>query len=193
MSGWWIPNPRSARCVPIAATATAVAVAGWAATAHQLRRCTRRLEETQHDPVTGLLTRGAWENAASRIWCPRTGLVGVIDLDDFKEINDTYGHLIGDAVLRVVGHRLTRSLQHVAVLGRLGGDELAFATRAGLIQRAALQDVLCAPINLGDALTLKVSASLGISASAATSLPEALDAADAEMYQAKRHAKQVRS
>ncbi|MFC7344944.1 GGDEF domain-containing protein [Saccharopolyspora griseoalba] len=193
MSGWWIPNPRSARGVPIAATATAVAVAGWAATAHQLRRCTRQLAETQRDPVTGLLTRAAWEHAAARIWCARSGLAGVIDLDDFKQVNDTYGHQVGDAVLRVVGHRLTRCLDQVAVLGRLGGDELAFATRTrrGLIQPEALQAALSAPIHLGDALTLKVGASLGISA--APALPDALAAADAEMYQAKRRTKQVRS
>lgn len=188
MSGWWLPKPRTEvrghRRVPIAATATTVAVAGWAATAHQLRRCTRRLEHAQRDPVTGLLTRAAWERTANRVWCPRSGLAGVIDLDDFKQVNDTYGHHIGDAVLRVVGHRLARALEHIAVLGRLGGDELAFVSRAGLIQREALQAALRVPIDLGDALTLHVGASLGISAAA--SLPEALAAADAEMYQAKR-------
>lgn len=80
------------------------------------------------DPLTGLMNRLAYERRLREEWSrsQRThnsiGVV-VIDLDDFKLINDTYGHVVGDEVLSRVGRQLELSMRSYDVVGRFGGDE----------------------------------------------------------------------
>ncbi len=117
----------------------------------------------------------------------------VLDLDDFKDVNDTFGHSAGDAVLREIGERTRRLLRESDTVARLGGDEFAILlpppgdvvsamTTAGKVREALEQ-----PLTVG-ASVVKTSASLGIAlfpqhASTAESL---LDHADAAMYAARR-------
>jgi len=92
------------------------------------RRLESLLSVALSDPLTGLLNRLAYERRLTEEWsrAVRTGMsVGVIliDLDQFKRINDTYGHQTGDAVLRGVSHELEASVRSYDVVARFGGDE----------------------------------------------------------------------
>jgi diguanylate cyclase (GGDEF)-like protein/PAS domain S-box-containing protein len=95
----------------------------------------KRLEEhlrhlADHDPLTGLRNRRLFEHdlelqvGRSHRYDEIAGLM-VIDLDDFKEINDRYGHMVGDDTLKAVARALTRRLRATDLVARLGGDEFA--------------------------------------------------------------------
>src|SRR6266498_2606985 len=121
---------------------------------------------------------------------PRLALL-VADLDRFKEVNDAFGHEIGDQLLRMVGPRLEEGLSPRDVLVRLGGDEFAVLVRDADSHRAAevaarLLATLEAPFTL-EGVGLHIDASIGIAcypdhAAEATML---LQRADVAMYQAK--------
>jgi diguanylate cyclase (GGDEF)-like protein len=99
-------------------------VAGWSV--HALR-LTRRIEAARRDPLTGLWTRGAFEERARKSLSKgEQRAVLVLDLNWFKQINDTHGHAAGDAVIQATGMRLEAWADgHHGVAGRLGGDEFA--------------------------------------------------------------------
>jgi diguanylate cyclase (GGDEF)-like protein len=87
--------------------------------------------EARVDGKTGLLNDSTWRRLAAgeiaraaRARAPVA--VGILDIDHFKEVNDTYGHLAGDAVLSAVAAAMTALLRDRAVIGRVGGEELAF-------------------------------------------------------------------
>lgn len=177
----------------VTAAAAVTATAGWAATARQLRHRTQQLDCARRDPVTGLLTRAAFEPAATTA-LNSANAVGLLDLDGFKPINDTHGHLVGDQVLRAVAGRLKAQLGKAAVTGRLGGDELAFVTNvdpeAFRDQLEELLEVLTAPIPVHGIGEVSVGVSLGVTPldalpSQSPVLSEALAAADLAMYEAK--------
>ncbi len=80
------------------------------------------------DPLTGLMNRLAYERRLREEWnrSMRTGTsigVVVLDLDDFKQVNDTYGHVVGDTLLARVGHQLEVAMRSYDVVARFGGDE----------------------------------------------------------------------
>ena len=115
-----------------------------------------------------------------------------LDLDQFKNVNDTLGHLVGDDLLRVVSRRFESSLDGRGLMARLGGDEFAFAARAH--EEADVVDIarqlvasLADPCVL-DGVSVRVGASAGVAmASRANgSIAELLRAADVAMYEAKR-------
>jgi diguanylate cyclase (GGDEF)-like protein/PAS domain S-box-containing protein len=76
-----------------------------------------------HDPVTGLPNRTALDQYLAKDPGPGLTAVGIIDLDDFKDINDAYGHDAGDALLSDFGRRLERRVRDQDFLARIGGDE----------------------------------------------------------------------
>ncbi|SHH93156.1 putative bifunctional diguanylate cyclase/phosphodiesterase [Streptomyces sp. 3214.6] len=157
-----------------------------------------RAEEQLRDPLTGLPNR-QW--LLERIWTAlddaerigaRAALM-LIDLDRFRSVNDTLGHLAGDRLLLQIAERLRVALPRGAEVARLGGDEFAVllpvadsTTSAARIARALVSD-LSSPLDL-DGLTLVLEASAGV----AVFPDHALDAegllrrADVAMYQAKR-------
>ena len=125
-----------------------------------------------HDPLTGLANRALFMDRLAHA-VDRSGRTGVpvgvlmVDLDDFKPVNDTHGHAVGDAVLVAVGRRLQDTVRHSDTAARLGGDEFAV-----LVEEAAdltdltlfaerVHGALRAPLCLG-ALELQVSASIGV-------------------------------
>jgi diguanylate cyclase (GGDEF)-like protein len=102
--------------------------------------------DASHDALTGLLNRRSYElfldQAVSR--ARRYGwpfALVLVDLDDFKVVNDRYGHAAGDAALRAVGRELQVSLRRGDVAARIGGDEFALLV-AGVDNVAALSPVL---------------------------------------------------
>ncbi|WP_206503939.1 putative bifunctional diguanylate cyclase/phosphodiesterase [Streptomyces chrestomyceticus] len=157
-----------------------------------------RAEEQLRDPLTGLpnrqwLLERTWTalDDAERIGA-RSALV-LIDLDRFRSVNDTLGHLAGDRLLLQIADRLRHALPRGAEVARLGGDEFAVllptADSLTSAQRVArnLVAALGSPLDL-DGLTLVLEASAGV----AVFPDHALDAegllrrADVAMYQAKR-------
>ena len=86
----------------------------------------KMLADALRDPLTGVLNRRGFEQeAAATIRRSTTGAVLYLDLNQFKSINDQYGHQAGDALLKAFGHRLEFCLRPDDILGRLGGDEFA--------------------------------------------------------------------
>ncbi|MDO4557563.1 MAG: GGDEF domain-containing protein [Planctomycetia bacterium] len=88
----------------------------------------RLREMAVHDPLTGLLTRWAFgtlaiPSMAAMFRGHRPGTLVFCDIDQFKRINDTYGHAVGDMVLKSVGDRLRESLRQSDLISRWGGDE----------------------------------------------------------------------
>ena len=90
-----------------------------------LKNENRRLsQQAETDWLTGLYNRMAVEEKVGRrLKKYETGVLFVIDIDNFKSINDRYGHLAGDQVLRGVARILQERVFHSDILGRIGGDE----------------------------------------------------------------------
>lgn len=162
------------------------------------RAIRERLErEATHDPLTGLGNRTLVLQRLGSALCPGTTgqpiTVLFIDLDNFKVINDSLGHAVGDDVLRIVGERLQRAARAEDLVGRLGGDEFVVVTHGdcgpeeirGLAEQ--LRDLLTEPIDVGGR-RLHVDASIGIVFAApgdTRSAEDVLRDADVAMYQAK--------
>ena len=152
-------------------------------------------KDARTDALTGLPNRRSFFNDFElNFSAPHGGVTGVIliDLDGFKDVNDTLGHLVGDDLLRVVSRRFESSLDGRGLMARLGGDEFAFAARAH--EEADVVDIarqlvasLADPCVL-DGVSVRVGASAGVAmASRANgSIAELLRAADVAMYEAKR-------
>ncbi|MET9471045.1 GGDEF domain-containing protein [Streptomyces sp. NPDC002922] len=175
------------------AAALALPAVGWAVHSGFLAR---RLATARRDPLTGLHTRAGWTARAERL-ISRTpdALVLLLDLDDFKAINDTHGHAAGDVVLIATAARLTAWCGRNGLAARLGGDEFtAIVTHShratGL---AALTAALRHPVPYRGCL-LPVSASVGscrIADLPVATLSDALATADAAMYAAKGHGRRT--
>lgn len=140
------------------------------------------------DPTTDLPTRRAWEPAASARLCAPAELA-LLDIDEFKQINDTYGHLVGDRVLRLVSSRLRHALGGDALLGRAGGDEIVVVTVPGVDWERVLATIT-APTRLHAGRVVHVGVSLGVvgahELASSPSLSWALNMADNAMYEAKK-------
>ena len=165
----------------------------------QLARQARESEHNAlHDALSGLPNRVLFSDrlehtiaAAGRD--PALFSVLMIDLDRFKEINDTLGHSIGDRVLREIGPRLTPILRPGDSLARLGGDEFALLLPAAGTDQAKevtgrVLEALREPFELGE-LTVTVDASVGIVTYPihGTDAETLVQRADIAMYLAKGH------
>ena len=151
-----------------------------------------------HDPLTGLPNRVYFGEALdSMITRVRQGgpttAVFYLDLDHFKDVNDTLGHSIGDELIRGVTQRLTNTLRGNDLVARLGGDEFAIITTASadpkLLQSIARRiiETLCAPYMVGGN-TIVIGASIGIVVIDQHSNARAADLmryADMALYRAK--------
>lgn len=167
--------------------------------AGQLRRRNEALRElAERDALTGLFNRRRFEEELRRshYHAERYGTESALllfDLDDFKAINDAFGHAVGDEVLRGVGVVLGQRLRTSDIAVRLGGDEFA-----ALLPNTDLREARSVADKLSEELSripemlgrqhLQVTGSFGIAAVAATreSADEVLAAVDRAMYEAKR-------
>ncbi|MGZ7087532.1 MAG: diguanylate cyclase, partial [Ilumatobacteraceae bacterium] len=149
------------------------------------------------DPLTGLANRRLFNELfeADLARTRRSGVplaVAYIDLDDFKSVNDSYGHDAGDVVLCHTAQRLQSTVRAADIVCRLGGDEFvvvfepSYTTSDDLIERIA--NALAAPIAVTDSLVLCCPASIGTADTRAVGYDAAalLSAADAAMYEVKR-------
>lgn len=165
--------------------------------------CIRHL--AQHDPLTDLPNRALFSDrlALALSSAKRDGqhlAVMFMDLDDFKPVNDNYGHEIGDRLLKQVAERLRDCLRESDTVARIGGDEFIVLLRNvtdspdALAVAEKLAAALASPFDLG-ANAIKVSASIGIALypDHGVSDIDLLKRADEAMYEAKRNGRnQVR-
>jgi diguanylate cyclase (GGDEF)-like protein len=160
------------------------------------------LAQSRIDTKTGLLNASTWEREATAeiARAVRTGIplaLALVDIDHFKSVNDTHGHLVGDKALRAVTDALRSQLRGYDLAGRFGGEEFAIllphAREADALNVAERLRVhiasLSIPIRDNDESSpyVKVTISVGVAAldSASRELNDMLAAADAALYHAK--------
>ncbi|MFF4039240.1 GGDEF domain-containing protein [Streptomyces sp. NPDC001816] len=179
------------------ATATGLPLlVGWSV--HALR-LTRRIEAARRDPLSGLWTRDAFEERARKSLSQgRQRAVLVLDLNWFKQINDTRGHAAGDAVIRATGMRLGAwAAEHHGVAGRLGGDEFAAVTDVCGEAHTVTENLSAKLLDLTRSLEqpvpypggdIDVHVSIGVArhGCAPADLSSLLRLADEQMYRIKR-------
>ena len=148
------------------------------------------------DPLTGLSNRrNLEERIESRLAQKQPFCVAIFDLNDFKKINDTHGHLAGDNLLKQFGQELRSNVRGTDVVGRWGGDEFmvvmdcdlaASKSRIEVLQKWAFGDYT---VRLGDGkseVKVKVEGSVGIASwQAGQSMKQLIEIADAAMYKQK--------
>ncbi|MGE0668999.1 MAG: GGDEF domain-containing protein [Sphingomonadales bacterium] len=157
----------------------------------------RRLAET--DPLTGAVNVRRFE-AIAHAELRRAARFGkesslaIIDIDRFKDINDTFGHLVGDEVLRRFVKTMTGALREIDVVARIGGDEFAILMPETGVAEAAIPLERIASLSRSlhidrENLTICLAFSVGVSAmTPGLDLREILRTADTRLYQAKRSA-----
>jgi diguanylate cyclase (GGDEF)-like protein len=174
-----------------------LAFIAWSTTRRLRRHATQHQHEALHDALTGLPNR-KWfreraEDAVERGQRGAHGAIVLVDLDRFKDVNDTLGHHAGDELLRIVAQRLSVSLRTDDTVARLGGDEFGLilpgipdaAHAVELLAR--VHQELAAQIVL-DEVHLTIEASFGVALYPAhgNTVEVLLQHADAAMYQGKR-------
>ncbi|POP46394.1 bifunctional diguanylate cyclase/phosphodiesterase [Superficieibacter electus] len=144
------------------------------------------------DALTDLPNRAAWRQCVvSFMQEARVGAMLLLDLDGFKEVNDTQGHLAGDAVLKEVGLRLRSHFDEAVIIARLGGDEFVVLLNDNdlrLVRSIAVQIIatLSEPYEFaGQHIEIGVSVGIALTPQHATRPEELLSAADLALYRAK--------
>jgi diguanylate cyclase len=168
----------------------------WWTTRALRRHAAAHEHQALHDPLTGLANRELFRRTAADAlqagWRGEGGALVLVDLDHFKEVNDTLGHHAGDELLKVVAQRLRESLRTDDTVARLGGDEFGIVLpRAtdregtvallGRVRRDLAEEITI------DGVKLSVEASFGVCfyPEDAGSPEELLKHADTAMYQGK--------
>lgn len=162
----------------------------------------RLFEEVQQlaitDPLTGLYNRRHFFELAEREFDRARRYnhplsVIMMDLDYFKQVNDTYGHLVGDQVLQTVAQRLQQELREVDLLGRYGGEEFTvFLPETDLVGVRQVAERLCQRVAQSPVDTERAPVSITISLGvvgldeSCTSLDVLIDRADQALYTAKQ-------
>lgn len=149
------------------------------------------------DPLTQLPNRAVWEERLSfeeARW-QRYGhpvVIGVIDIDRFKDVNDTHGHKIGDRVLQLVASTIRANLRRTDFIARYGGEEFVMLltdTHPDIAMQVAngLREHVADAVMAFEDVSVKVTVSVGLAAlSQASDASSAFDMADRALYDAKR-------
>jgi two-component system cell cycle response regulator len=151
----------------------------------------RSLELAVTDPLTGLRNRRYVRRHLEGVLRNTAATVLLLDVDNFKAVNDTYGHAAGDVVLREVSERMRGHLRSADVVARYGGEEFLVvmsgaATEDGMLVAERLRLAIAASPIAADGQSLRVTVSIGIAAGVAgTPCDELIAAADLALYRAK--------
>jgi diguanylate cyclase (GGDEF)-like protein len=161
-------------------------------------------ELAQHDSLTGLANRRnveeriEWRIAHSQVFC-----VVMVDLDDFKQVNDTHGHPAGDDLLRQFSQELRTNIRSTDIVGRWGGDEFIIVLDSDLataksqierVQKWALGEYAVQSLTNPNKPKVQVEASIGmVQWQAPQTMQELIALADAAMYQEKAPPKDTQS
>ena len=201
----------SPRILPTRTSSFVIAVANVLAAAAARSRAEGAIrDQALHDPLTGLPNRLVLADHGHSITAPKLSemsgverTVFVLDIDRFKEINDTLGHAIGDLVLLEVARRLRELGGPVELVARLGGDEFAVVASSARepvdpdAMSARLLAALAEAIDVGG-VRLRLRGSVGIAVAdvdekgASLGVPALLRRAEVAMYQAKAERRGVR-
>jgi diguanylate cyclase (GGDEF)-like protein len=144
-------------------------------------------ERSRHDPLTGLLNRRGLEQAVDRLNSDDKPFVAMlVDLDGFKAVNDTYGHRVGDELLKSIARRLEQEAPQGAALARVGGDEFVvlFPVRISAISVTDLASRIAKQHSLRE--SVQVGASIGIYETDNPKLTDIMLRADTALFAAKR-------
>ncbi|BCJ56086.1 hypothetical protein Asp14428_75610 [Actinoplanes sp. NBRC 14428] len=177
----------------------AVALAGQGTIALENALLFRQTQDLAiRDGLTGLFNRRHFFHLATRYLSarqrnPEPHAVAMIDIDHFKRVNDTYGHAVGDDVIREVAYRLERACREADVLCRYGGEEFAIllqtcrpeAARAAAARVHAAVTETPVPTGAGP-LEITISVGLAVADDRTEDLQTLLNHADAALYDAKR-------
>ncbi len=197
------PGDRPPAAAWLAVGCVVAALARTAVTFREVGSFNEVREQARTDELTGLPNRRVLLEEAQRILTTaaarRPAALLLLDLDGFKEVNDSLGHSAGDALLRQVGPRLRGGLTDRDVLARLGGDEFAvLLADADLASAQAtaerLRELLLQPFGV-DGTRLHVGVSIGVATAPvpAATVTELLRCADVAMYTAKASREGVRA
>jgi diguanylate cyclase len=171
------------------------AIARTAVTFREVRALNEVRQQARTDELSGLPNRRGLLEGAQRMLdeatAARPAALLLLDLDGFKEINDSLGHHAGDQLLRQVGPRLRDALEDGELLGRLGGDEFAVLLPQASLDDAQeraerLRELILQPFTVED-IRLHVGVSIGVATAPvpAATVAELLRCADVAMYAAK--------
>jgi len=164
---------------------------------HLLSQMAGWMKKAREDTLTGLLSKASFEaEVQNRLQEDASGSLFFIDLDGFKQVNDHFGHQMGDKVLMGTAERIRLSFRRDDLIGRYGGDEfVAYAT--GFVNTDLIDNRLETLKNLLryqhslEGVSSGISASIGVARfpEDAKSFPELVRKADIALYEAKRRGK----
>jgi diguanylate cyclase (GGDEF)-like protein len=206
----WLPQKPGAEILESVFPFIGIALSGFALLAGLVLRYMRHTAATitagenrlrylaMHDALCGLPNRASFSERLENVTADIRGgsqpaAVFCIDLDHFKDVNDTLGHPVGDELIRLVTMRLSRLMRGDDMVARLGGDEFAVITVAGADHTtlegvaARMISALCAPYSIGGH-TIVIGASIGIAVidgDSATDGADIMRYADMALYRAK--------
>lgn len=170
----------------------------------ELQKAKAKLEKIAFfDPLTNLPNRRFFIDQVTKLIkaCNRRKLIigfGLLDIDDFKQVNDTYGHDIGDKVLKVLAKTLRSTFRTDDVYCRYGGEEFAFAValehESGLTELTTrlLDDVRKLSVEIENDKTIQLTISIGATLDSSfhdVDFEQQLEFADKALYQAKKQGK----
>jgi diguanylate cyclase (GGDEF)-like protein len=201
---WW--TPQHALGILLAVALFAIAAAAWILVLRQrVEQQTRALRDSeeklrylsQHDALTGLPNRTLLNDRIhvalhrAKRFRERLGLL-MVDIDHFKEANDTYGHPMGDLLLCTVANRISASARKTDTVARIGGDEFIVllpdlgSPKDAELVAAKILAAISAPVAIGTA-SVSITVSIGVCTypDGGTELEDLLRSADAAMYFAK--------
>ena len=150
------------------------------------------------DDLTGLFNRRYFIDSANEDLkhCNKSGhpfSIIILDIDFFKKVNDTYGHGIGDEVLKIFASRIKETLRHGTIVARYGGEEFIVALSSANLENAAitadriLRNVGSKPFEIDEKLSIPITVSVGVATNvdSAMTLTDIITNADKALYQAK--------